>query len=151
MIYDVQPFGAGQVVEGGIVAVGDGDEEMVADGSKPGAESVAVNKSAVSLVGIGVSVMVGRGWSIRSSAKVVESPPKTRKRESAAKRMLLPSFCKPCIAPLYASSTALGEEMGNKTLKVAPIFSSESTQMRPSWASVSVFAMDSPTPVSPTP
>ena len=41
--------------------------------------------------------------------------------------------------------------VGSKTLKVEPCPTSESTQMRPLCASTRVFAMESPTPVSPTP
>ncbi len=121
----------GQTVEGSVVAVGVGDEKMVGEGTKSGAGNVGVDKSAVSRVGTGVSVMVGGDSLIRFSANVVESPPRTSKKEREAKRMLPPSLRKSCMAPLYVSSSALEEEMGNKTLKVAPTFSSEFTQMRP--------------------
>ena len=88
------------MVEAGIVAVGDGDAGMVAEGSKPGDTSVGVNTSATTTANVGrlVSVMVGRrGSLILLSAKAVERPPKMNKKESVPKRMLPPRLRKACI------------------------------------------------------
>ena len=90
------------MVEAGIVAVGDGDAGMVAEGSKPGDTSVGVNTSVTTVttasnVGRLASVMVGRGSLILLSAKAVERPPKMNKKESVPKRMLPPSLRKACI------------------------------------------------------
>jgi hypothetical protein len=87
-------------MDAGIVDVGDGDETMVAVGSKPGAESVAVFTSTETLVGRLVSVMVSGGLLILSSAKVVESPPIISRKEIAPVRILPPSCRKACIFPL---------------------------------------------------
>ena len=87
-------------MEAGIVAVGDGDETMVAVGSNPEVESVAVFISNGTLVGRLVSVMVSGGLLIFSSAKVVERPPKMSRKEIAPTRILPPSCRKACIYPL---------------------------------------------------
>lgn len=115
-------------------------------GSKPGVEGVPATR-----VGTRVSVMAGDGLLIPSSASVIESPPKTSTSEIAAKRKPIPSCRIFCISPPYDSVVTLDAETGKMTLKVAPIPSSEFTQIRPFCASVSVLAIERPTPVSPTP
>lgn len=78
-------------------------------------------------------------------AQIRPAPGRRIKRRA---RSRLPVGARP---PSYPCTSASGCRMGNKTLKVEPVPISVSTQMRPPWASVRVFAIDSPTPVSPTP
>jgi hypothetical protein len=85
--YATHPLGGGQDVGGRRVAVADGDATPVTEGSKLGVEV-----DPASRVGRLVSVVVGDGCFIPSSANAAESPPKTSKREIAAKRTLTPSF-----------------------------------------------------------
>lgn len=78
------------------MAVDVGDKLGVMLGSTPGVE---VEDVPTSCVGIRVSVTVGGGLLIASSARAVESPPKTRASEIVAKKRLTPSCRRFCISP----------------------------------------------------
>ena len=109
---------------------------------------VAVSIAMVGGGSVGVSV-TGAGAAPSVNASVM--PPITTSRESAASKNPPPICFRACMAYFSPLRLSPARAMGNSTLNVEPTPGSDSTQMRPCCASVSDLAMDSPTPVSPTP
>ena len=97
----------------------------------------------------GICVGVEREGNVSASDRKI--PPITRMAEISP--IIIPTLNWRIGFMIYFSGVFMATffAMGRSTLNVEPTPGSLSTQMRPFCASVSVLAMESPTPVSPTP
>ena len=96
-------------------------------------------------------ICVGVACEVNVSARDRKIPPITRRAEISP--MVIPTLNWRKGFMLYLSAVFMATffAIGRSTLNVEPTPGSLSTQMRPFCASVRVLAMESPTPVSPTP
>jgi len=110
-------------------------------------EGVIVGKFSCKVGGICVGV--ARDGNVSASDRKI--PPTTRTAETSP--MIIPTLNWRIGFMIYFSAVFMTMffAMGRSTLKVEPTPGSLSTQIRPFCASVRVLAMESPTPVSPTP
>lgn len=148
----IHPLGGRQANGGAEVA---GAASVAVDVSVDAINSVTVG-ARVSLENIDCSVSEANAVAVgcsggADSASASDIPPITRIIETIATIKPPPACFKTCISYFLRACGVRFRKLGNKTLKVEPTPACVSTQMRPFCASVNRFAIDSPTPVSPTP
>lgn len=146
----IQPAGWGQDADGRKVFVAVGVSVLTATSGVRVGGNVFV--AVIGRSGIGAVAVADISSSGINPTSEMDNAPMVNAMESNAVVSAFPNARMPRIAYfLFCQSTEKSPEIGNNTLNMAPVPNSLSTQIRPRWASVSVLAMERPTPVSPTP